>query len=386
MENVPENRNLKIREGVYYWRETIKGRKYFESLHVPDTGRKDELKEALTRMREKQKLAREEQFQALENTRTQTGYITIGKLIETYEAAAKAYGLPHKTIKKNINSLKLILSAGNPGPVANMPSTVLNDTTVEKYKASVLASRAQDKASQDTAARTIRATLTQARSIFAKWTFSYYKKLKLPNLDGFKYGAAMRVPVKTYELPPHELIEATAKAGRELRKDQSKRQLYLAFLLTYDLGLRADEAVQCRQNWFRKDDRGIYWLGIIHRADEGYKPKTARSIPVPASVYSDLMEFGGKEEILASHITDRRDLISRTLADWMKGIGWNRNKFAHELRKLRGSFWRSKYGLDRAHSWLGHSNYQTTLNYYAQLPDEPEPYPVDDDLEALRKR
>jgi len=401
MENVIGQRNLKVRKEKYYLRITVKGRKYFETLHVPFTGRKAEEKEAIARMEEKLRLIRNENFstterkEAMDETRTKVSTATIGKLIDRYKTAAAASGIKKETVRDYINSLKVVIRTKHPGDPSNLPCTILTDDLVIAYRDSVLASRPKTKGAQDTARRTIQSTLTQARAVFAKWTYTDFKSLKLPNMDGFLRGGMVRAKIKKYELPAHHLIKKTVKAGRALRdpidgEDEKaaalRQQLFLAFLLTYDLGLRAEEAVQCKRSWFRKDDQGIHWLGVIHREDEEYDPKTPRSIPVPALIYADLMELGCAAELLGGSVTARRNLIQRSLAPWMRSLGWTRNKCAHELRKLRGSFWRSKYGLDRAHAWLGHSSYQTTLDYYAQLPDEPEPMAVDDDLEALRKR
>jgi integrase len=58
-------------------------------------------------------------------------------------------------------------------------------------------------------------------------------------------------------------------------------------------------------------------------------------------------------------------------------MGLDTSKTTHMMRALKGSFWRAKFGLDRAHDWLGHKSYQTTLDHYAGLPTAPEPAALD---------
>jgi hypothetical protein len=55
----------------------------------------------------------------------------------------------------------------------------------------------------------------------------------------------------------------------------------------------------------------------------------------------------------------------------MRGIGWSRLKYpkaAHELRKLAGSMWYTKAGLQWAASWLGDTP-ETVYHYYADATE-----------------
>ena len=368
-------KNMTKRGSTWYWRETVNGTRHLESLQTAD------LTVARPRMKVKQDAARAGEYGKLYGTRSKNVFPTIKTITDLYMAEVRRRGHPAvKTAMNNCGRLRMILDVTGIPNADDVSSDVLTVERLKEY-ADKLLEQNNSPSTQRTAASSIR----QARSLFSRRMIEIYDDLTLPpSINRFCTAYIISEPKHQYELPAPQLIETTIKAGRDLK--ESNPQLYIAFLLCYDLGLRAEEAAQCRPNWFREDDRGIHWLGIISRAEEGYTPKTPRSIPVPASVYADLMKLASEESILSGSLTARRNLIKRDLSAWMRGLGWTRIKKAHELRKLRGSFWRSRYGLDRAHEWLGHSQYQTTLNYYARLPNEPEPLAVDDDLEALRKR
>jgi integrase len=65
----------------------------------------------------------------------------------------------------------------------------------------------------------------------------------------------------------------------------------------------------------------------------------------------------------------------------MRGVGWSSHKWpkaAHELRKLIGSEWYTRYGVEVAAEWLGHADLKTTRDYYAALMRHPDPIDPDD--------
>jgi len=370
MKNVEGHRNLKVREGKYYWRETIKGRKYFESLHVPYTGRKAEEKEAVARMQEKQKLARTEQFDRLDDTRVKVGYATIGAIIKQYEAAAAAYGLADSSRKKAVNSLKFIITTATGHYSDDLSSTVLTGKLVRDYRDAVLAGRTD----LDTARRTIASTLRNARAVFAGWTHDEYRKLKLPDLTDFKKGAANRTHIKQYVLPPQDLIDRTIKAGRQLLQD-GKTGLAAMFLLTYDCALRSTEAQLATRDWI-----GDGWIEV--RAGKTWNARrVGRKIPLNKETQAELESLlrQNEEYILpGKHMTERKTLAEREFSEWMRGLGWTREQYpktAHELRKLKGSRWYTDQGPHIAQTLLGHVSVATTCKLYATLDKLPEALP-----------
>jgi integrase len=374
MENVAGCRTLKVRNGTYYWRETMKGRKFFESLHVPATGKKAELNEALSRMADKQRLARDEKFSVMDETRTKVGYVSIGTVIERYKLAAASYGLKPVTIKGNILALKLVIRSTHAGEAVDLSTLVLTDKLVRTYRDAVLASRATDEAAQDTARRTIRSTLRAARSLFARWVLAEYKGLKLPVLDGFLHGASMRVHDKLYMAPPAALVQATLAAARKL-PEAGRNDLYAVFVLCYEFGLRAGEAMEAKVDWIGPD------FMEVKAGKQWSIRRRGRKIPFNPETMADLSAVirTGEDYILpGNNKTDRENLIKREFAAWLRGLGWDAAEYghaAHELRKLKGSRWYTEQGANVARDLLGHTSVVTTCKFYAALDKLPDALP-----------
>ena len=368
-----KEKNLTNRKGVWYWTQTIAGNRYAESLQTGD------LRVAKERMKTKQKAAQAEDWGALYGTRSKTAFPTIGKLIDLYTSEVKRRGSPAEdTAHRNVGNLKKIMTVAG---FAEPETACMSELTVEllkKYADTMLAADGSPGCK-----RSIESMIRQTRSIFSK-RMDYLHDIVHPKAFDRFLKAKIITPDKVDNaLPPCETMTKLIEAGRKLRELENK-QLYLAFVLCFDLGLRNEEAQEVCRHWFSKDQKGIYWLHIKQREAEGYKPKTSREIPVPKKVMADLLEFGGDPRILAGTPTARHNLLKRELSKWMRDFIPDGSKSVYVLRRMRGSFWRLKYGLDRAHDWLGHSSYQVTLNHYAKIPKVDEPFPVDQDLEPLR--
>ena len=380
MENVEGYRNLKVRGSVYWWRQKIKNESYFESLHVPYTGRQRELKEAIDMMQIKQQLARSAKFMtpemqdAMDVTRTKTICPTVGKILDRYKLAAKSYGLQPQTIKKNINCLKLVIRAEYEGKPDDLSSNVLTDDLVRSYRDSVLAAAAADQGSQDRARRTIRSTLRQARSVFAGWTRDEYKTLKLPDMEGFMKGGALRVHDKLYTYPPKELVDATLKAGRALPAAE-RMDLYAVFLLAYDCGMRSDEAAAAEKSWLQGDHIEVRY------GKTWTTRRVARKVPINPETLEDLktcLRKGEKHFVPGASQGLRYVFIQTKFSSWMRSIGWAADKYqhtTHELRALRGSKWYTEQGASVARDLLGHTSVTTTCRAYAALDVRPKALP-----------
>jgi integrase len=204
-----------------------------------------------------------------------------------------------------------------------------------------------------------------------------YRDLALPKcVDEFRSRPSPRAMAVTYELPAADLRDRTIEAGRGLRAENPR--LYIAFVLCYDLALRAGEAAAARWDWIRADSTGKY-LDIIARVD--YRPKgRPRSVPISAEVMEHLSESlalsDGVHLLPGVTHTDREDLVKRELATWMRGLGWEETQYpkaGHELRKLMGSRWYTERGAEVAQTWLGHKDISTTCRYYATLTRQPAP-------------
>jgi integrase len=369
-----------VKAGTLYWSEVIGGVRFCESLQTSDIdiaqGRRDQ----------KQQHATEKNYAALYQTRTRKPYATIRNVMDAYLKAGQFVTRPRmSTIRENITNLRKVLGAC--GFSDGDSTAVLTPELLKKY----FLHRREAGGDEKTDMRSVSTAVRSVRSIFAEWTKPNYKGLVLPDLEDFMKEKICDNPKKYYEMPDKDLVRRTIGAGRALGADRP--ELYAVWLLCYDLALRADEAAHCRWSWFEEERMGdglAVYLRVIKRPGEDWQPKgRGGSVRVPLAVWGDLqrLRIPGELYVLPGAFPNtRRDLVIRSFSGWMRGLGWETGKAAHELRKLKGSFWRSKYGLDRCHDWIRHSSYQITIDYYAALPRYEEPCPMDSDLNHLALR
>jgi len=365
------------RGAVYYWRQVIHGTAYHESL---ETGN---LEVARRRMKIKQSAAQEEKWDALLSTRLKRGYSTFADLYAAYRASLARRVRPSaQTAEDYILAMnKILIRCGHSKPL-EVSLGVLTPDLLDAYFAAEGPDPALPEEERNSRLRTIRSCVTSARAILSRQSVQYYRSLTLPDLSEFLTYRICDNPKIQYRLPVDQPYEEIIRSARE-ELPATRPELYQVFLLVYDLGMRAGEAANARWTWIEKHGKSEY-MNIIRRPDE-YKPKGREGkIRIPACVAADLRRYGSSTPyILPGTAWGRDDLIKRKFAKWMRGMGWTRRECAHELRKLKGSFWQQRYGLDQAYNWLRHKQYQTTLDYYADMPLMPEPYPVDTDMDEL---
>ena len=296
---------------------------------------------------------------------------SLADVVNVFKAAAEARGIKKSTVRDYLNSLKLVVESGG-FDLQTASSAVLTRDLVDGYVKGRL------KVFGDARGRrSLKSTIRQARAVFSGWALEEYRnRLNVPDLRDFLAAGRVKAPPVQYEIPPADLVALTLAAGRALRAD--KPDLYAVFLCCYDLALRAGEAVALRWDWFRKDASGIT-LDVIRRDDFTPKGKN-RSIPVATEVWKHLQRLkNGDFVIPGRNKTERTRLIKREFAGWMRGIGWDGDRWpkaAHELRKLQGSRWYTELGAEVAQHWLGHSDISTTCRYYAALTRQPKPLPM----------
>ncbi len=366
MQYSSQSKNIQKRGRYYYLRVMIDGKRYFRSLGTGDRNL------AKCRARDLIKAMRGKRFDILEETKANKNYATIDQIITIYEHAARMRGLSDKTIYDNIRSFHQVLGLQT-GSKAS--SQVITRDAVERF----LNTEINSSGNSTRRRRSLASTLRQAKSIFARWVISDYERIKLPDIEGFMRSGRIRTEAIKYILPPEKLRSDTLNEGRKLR--ELAPHLYQVFLLTYDLGLRAGEAVNAKWSWIRTDSDGRYYMDIIRRPD--FKPKgRERSVPVSKPVWDHLHENRQDHSFIlpGKTTTARTVLVKREFAEWMRGIGWEPDtypKAAHELRKLIGSRWYTELGAEVAQSWLGHVDISTTCRYYATLTRQPHPLDMD---------
>lgn len=386
--------NLVKRGGTYYFRKTIRGERISVSLKTSDkTVAMARMKAKLANLQHKESDA---VWNVLDKVRSKRLHSTLGAIFAVYREEAKARGIDARTAGSYISQLANIIRKvhGDQFDVENASAAILTGELLASYAKSEYLAAGDDILRQERVKGTIRSTIVNARSVFAKWTDNngIYRNLSLSDLTGFKkQGTPWKVERKVYHRPPAPLIAKTVAAGRELRT--SNPRLYAVFLLAYDLALRAGEAMAIEWTWFSTT---AVEGAIVNHADifrrPNFKPKwnMERSVPINADTWRELQELRQRPEwiqasgkptpfvVPGAHETDRYNLVNREFAAWMRGLGWDAGtypKTAHELRKLMGSEWFTKKTPQFAQEKLGHRNIATTCTFYARLSETPQALP-----------
>lgn len=376
--------NLYKRNGVYYLQAEVRRKRYcraspFTSVTQSAKWARDFIRTA--------KAGRAEAMSALEASRARSAWPRIGRLFDVYrEASVRQYAIDGKpaasTVRKNIaqveNLVRQVLGASN---VAELLVDQLNAELVERYVEMAVAAAGEDYRLQSRYRVTASSTVRQAKSLFTRWAMNYYRgRLDLPPCIGAFVSAGKSAKRSRYQIPPAELREKTLAEAETLRK--AAPDLHAVFALCYDMGMRAGEAVEARWTWI--EEEGVNgdlrrFMHICRRSDwKGPKNAYDHKVPVSTAAWQALQEVRMSEDpyiLPGGNKTARRNLVGRRFAAWMREIGWDPDtypKAAHELRKLAGSMWYTRAGLQWAARWLGDSA-ATVDYYYADLTEHRAP-------------
>jgi len=320
---------------------------------------------------------------------------TLDVIAEVYARFAKqreasGHRLSANTVRCNLRALFRVVavSASNKSERVDpliQGGAVLTTRNLDLYSSTVL--EGKDGTELIRARNSVASCLRMARSVFADWALTIYKRegIILPKniLEWRKYR-----PVKedhgNYRVPLEhpELVARVKTEGRKLVAQAD--HLAGGWILCYELALRAREASSIKWNWFvRRGDH--YGLLVVNRAGENFKVKgTEREIQVHSAVYDSLRAWsesvGSSSDYCIPFETFnmRYNYVCCDLASWMRAVGFDRKHFqkcAHELRKLKGSEWYSspELGPVVAQEWLGHKDMSTTCKYYASLDRQISP-------------
>ncbi|NQT93328.1 MAG: tyrosine-type recombinase/integrase [Lentisphaerae bacterium] len=312
--------------------------------------------------------------QVLEESKVRTSYPTIGRVFELYrEAGEVQFALDGKplpgTIANNIWALSHVVSQmTGVSNVEEVSTRVLTPDLAERYVASVVATAGQDEMLIHRRRVTASSTLRQAKSVFCKWALANYSRhVQLPDSLTMFLQTGKSVKPRRYRIPPEHLRKLTVETAGRLK--EAKHDLYATFCLAYDLGMRSGEIQAARWEWIETAADGKRFMRICRRPYwKGPKNLFDHSVPVADHVWDALqvVRTPDSEYILpGAHLTARKNLVNRDFSAWMRSVGWDRGtypKAAHELRKLAGSMWYTKAGLQWAATWLGDT--AATVDYF----------------------
>ncbi len=173
---------------------------------------------------------------------------------------------------------------------------------------------------------------------------------------------------------------------RDFDYRQPQRDAYVAFLLAFFLGLRANEIDKARWNWIGRTRDGDFRLSVPD--EEGsFRPKggEGRIIPIQKELVTAL--FGARSGVSrymiggpeiaeedvpskkAQGLTYRNPGTFRKINLWLRERGVESGKARghplHTLRKQFGSMVATEHGLFQTQHVLGHKSPLVTSKYYA---------------------
>jgi len=263
---------------VYYAKFNHKLKSYFRSLKTANK------KLAMQRARVLREAVVSDDYESLERMRHRCDYSKIGEVVKAY-LSYPALQCSKRTARANASSLLSIVRRAFSGRrPEEVSSWALDADMVYSYHESILADcPADNPVARQSAENTGASNLRRARSMFRDQVRDRaYKKLKLPDLSGFRKGMPFKVRVARSEdigedMRSH-LFEATE---RELRDTGSP--LYMIWCLAAYCGMRPKEIVAARWDWIKEDGAQAY-IELRPREDSDTKGHDCRRV----SLYSCL--------------------------------------------------------------------------------------------------
>lgn len=372
---------MRLRNGVLYVEKMYLGHRITESLRT----RNVEL--AKKRRDEKLRLFKaaveQDKWDGLQKTRSKKSFAKLGQVLELHAQFSEWQEHAKATPAKYKNCLRRVVAA-TLGPAAwrERSTSELGPDLADRYVEHWLKVRKdeiwQDKEARQETINMAISALRNASALFSRRARSFYRQegLKLPeSLSEFGIPTRYKARPISYKLPNADLIARTLKAGAELEGTQ-----WLIFVMAFELACRGADMSHARREWFVEDAEGQIYLEV-----PGEKTKGKRMHRKPLSrelLDAILTEVGERDYLLpGDSFNMRRNLVQRGLfPQWMRGLGWETNELAHELRKLRACYIYHHGGADghiQARRLLGHANLSTTEQYYADnlgLPVQLIPY------------
>lgn len=319
-------------------------------------------------------------FEEIAGTKTRKpATSTLAELLAIYQRRAR---VKPRTIIGNVSALRTIIRLGTGHTdltneeIGALPCSSLNRSLIRAYQDKMLSGL--DGEARARAATTANSTVRQARSITSRDLVEdgVYEDegIRLQELAGWRAQRLLPEPKHCYTPIPKGLIERIWSESGNLR--QSDPQAYVAFLLSICCGLRRSEAANLQwRHIIDADGRHIIRLGVS-------KNGHPRLIPLDPAVWEALRLVADHDQakpddyLLTGSSTRRWRVTFDALGEWLRGLGWDRTKKAHELRKHYGSLVATQHGTRTAAMLLGNTEPVMRAHYDAllDLPASPLPF------------
>ena len=376
------------RDAVWYLVAEINGRRVSTSMKVNDgaVAEKKAIREIIHPLVTGQPIP--EDSTVAQRLRPR-GLATLGEVFNAFRAASQLR-IKDRTMYDYIWSMREVVRTGTGKALKDLEidgisTSVLERGLVTRFQQGMLRRSGKGELEQNSAAVSANSILAQARSLFGKRALNseVYGGLKLPDLMGFMIAPKLPVLKQgNYEMPAVAVLNKLQVAAVALRvKDP---QLWLAYYLAMQTGLRKGELMALRWGWFADE-------GVTVRFEEDFIPKGKRERFIPLGKETvqtiretwvnvqrptsnvELSDLGKAAMSQVRVLQGNVDLLFRNLGEWMKEHGWSRRMKAHELRKVFASVVTKVNSVYTAQAVLGHQDLKTTARYAAT----PVPVAVD---------
>jgi integrase len=387
----------------WYFKFEFRGKLYKRCLDTPDAA--EAQRNARAKYNSIVKAVQLEEYEDLSNALGKTKLrqpkaSTLGEMFTVYRRIAGIASV-ERTVGAVRCILRDVMGEMSEDQLNALSSSVLTGTLLRAYKAKCVDPAAPMDDAKRTAITSCNSTIRQARSLCkkelightygmskAKGEDNLYKEegITLPDLTSF-------LAVRLFEEPPHHFVPIPEDLMRKIweRLPELKENLpnvYLAFLLCECCGLRRGEAARARVSDIialpkragdNEEVRHVLRLGITKNGRPRLVPLDPRvrdeilalAKVVPMVTSSDMGAASKVEEavdyILPGSRTHRYLATFESLGNWLKSLGWNRTKKAHELRKHFGSQIAEQFGTRVGAQILGNTEEVFRAHYDALL-------------------
>lgn len=290
----------------------------------------------------------------------------ITEIMERFKSLAPIdIGISDETVKSYLVAIRSIAVKGTGKRLETICLSDLNDLVISEYKKQRLEGIVGEEKIKS-AKRSINSQIQCAKSVFSKDAMKMYPDWDVSNAEVLLSATKFKRVKKTYRLPPPELVLKTFELLESY--ENQKPELYIALALALCFGLRRNEVLNSRRDWFEESKDGVTRIGVfterdfLVKADEdGY---ASGSSVIADKILSQSKSF---DYLLSSR--SPRTSFDPLLKD-LRSIGWDREKPLHECRKLYGSYLASTKSLYHAQKNLRHASAMTTNDFYTDLMDD----------------
>lgn len=341
--------------------------------------------EALKKLRGIAKAAEAGRWAALDDTKLRQELASIGDVIACLQS--RWTGGP-RSLSAYVTSLRCTMRWARPelhdatdDSLAQQSTRILTPDLMRDMQTEILKSAGDDCTRQDSARTTANTHRRNVRAMFGSRLRDIYLHLVLPrSLDAFLAVKPLREPTRQFRMPPADLLANIRIASAALR--QADANGYRIFLLSLGAGLRRNEISHARWSWLRTVDTPQgprHTMTIQTEPDFRPKGRRSRTIPIEPVTFAALQQLRiapadgtAPVYILEGGLSERTQLAFARFGEWLTGLGWDRRKKAHELRKVFGSYVNEQCGLSAAQDLLGHSTPNLTKSYYVGQVNLPQ--------------